>query len=97
MTAINLCADGLYYKVRHPEFEPDWAYRAIAYIDYGESAWSKLLFVTQRGMTYGVKVHRCVCLGDRGWYGMAVPLTDRAALALPWPRPVCKNPELDDD
>lgn len=61
-TSIGLNSEQLYYRVNHPEFKPDWAYRAIAYIDYGESAWSQLLFVTHTGMTYCVKVKRCLCI-----------------------------------
>lgn len=61
-TAINLAEQNLFYRVRHPEFDPTKAYKAIAYVDYGESAWSQLLFINERGMTYSVKVNRALCI-----------------------------------
>ena len=98
-TSVNLASEGLFYKVRHPEFDPTVAYKAIAYLDYGESAWAQLLFVTHRGMTYAVKVNRCVCVdANRSMRNvLRYRIEDPAVLCIKWPKPVCKNPDLDDD
>jgi hypothetical protein len=104
--AVNL--DGrttypLWYRVKHPEFDPNLAYKALAYLDYGESADHQLLFVTHRGLTWAVKVMRCLCLNafafqnmqfDRTWVGLPVAFREEA---IPWPKPVGRNPDLDDD
>jgi hypothetical protein len=107
MTSTNLAPFKLWYRVNHPEFDPAKGYLALAHIDYGESAWAQMLFITHTGMTYSVKVHRCLCLNPflgcfnseiRGTPGMIFDLPENLEVsALPWPRPKCKNPDLDDD
>lgn len=103
--AVNL--DGrttypLWYRVNHPEFDPTRAYKAIAYMDYGESADHQLLFITHRGLTWAVKVHRCLCLNAFGYHGdqgRTWETLDRSLCheILPWPKPLGRNPDLNDD
>lgn len=57
----ELAGLGLRYRVKHPDFDSDKSYLALAYIDYGESAWSQILFVNERGMTFAVSVKQTVC------------------------------------
>lgn len=98
--------DGIYYKVNHPEFKKDMAYRALFFTAYAESGWDFLTFINDRGMTYSVKNWRCFCLnGQPGidpirppghctafWYGLSP-----REINLPFPRLVCKNPDLEDE
>ncbi len=52
----------LWYKVRHPWFDPGLAYRAVWFSDYSETAWPQIWFVLPTGHTVGVQNHRCTCL-----------------------------------
>lgn len=107
-TSVNLEGSNLYYRVNHPEFDPTIAYKALAYIDYGESAWSQLLFVTENGLTYCVKVKRCLNLNAIAEAteqklrfsvnGPVVTRIDSETLRnAPWPKPKARNPDLEDD
>ena len=49
----------LWYRVYHPVFSKELAYRAIAHLDFGETAWAYLLFVTEKGYTWSARVDRC--------------------------------------
>jgi hypothetical protein len=62
MSASFVPSQDLYYRVDHPEFNKNFAYRCIGIVDYGESAWSQLYFINHRGMTYAVKNFRCHCM-----------------------------------
>lgn len=59
---LDLSKLDMWYRIEHPDFSQTKAYRAIAYIDYGESAWSQLLFINERGMTFSLRVQYTVCL-----------------------------------
>ena len=92
-TSVNIASEGLFYRVKHPEFDFNRSYKALAYVAYGESAWSYLLFVTHRGFTYEIRVDSCRLIA-RSWSGdMYLDLT-AAQRETEWAMPVCKNPEL---
>ena len=97
--AVNVFDAKLYYRVKHPEFDEGRVYRAIAYFDFGESAWAKLLFVNERGMSYSVKSFRCFCVNevDGALTPTSDPIGSPHVAEAPWPKPRCKNPDLDDD
>lgn len=91
----------VWYKVRHPWFDPEWAYRAVAFTLPSESAWAYLTFILNTGHTVSVQVHRCT----------ALPNTERDSTntafhrrmweherSLPWAtKPKTANPDLDLD
>jgi hypothetical protein len=52
----------VWYKVRHPWFDPTKAYRAVDYVLHSESAWGYLVFVLPKGHTVSIQVHRCTAL-----------------------------------
>lgn len=61
---LNISDLNLRYRVFHADFDSEKTYLAIAYIDYGESAWSQLLFVNERGMTFALSVKHTVCVTE---------------------------------
>lgn len=93
----------VWYKVRHPWFDPETAYRSIWYTLPSESAWAYLTFVLPTGHTVAVQVHRCTALPvtcewrrlDRSGYSR--PLTETEKI-LEWAKkPASANPDLDLD
>lgn len=53
----------VWYRIHgHEAFRDDLAYRAMGLVCFGETAWSQLFFVSDRGHTVGVQVHRCTAL-----------------------------------
>lgn len=67
VTSVDLTKLDLWFKVENANFAEDMAYRAIAYLDYGESADGQLLFVTDEGAVYALPVRytRCVSGHER--------------------------------
>lgn len=101
--SVSLGAFPLWYKIAHPAFDKERAYRALAYIPYGETAWAYLVFVTEKGHTYQVQVWRCTCLPvidetlDYNMRALHRPLT-LAEHAFPWAtKPATPNPDLATD
>jgi hypothetical protein len=109
--AISIFDARLYYRVRHPEFDPRKAYRAVGYLAHSETSWNQLLFITDRGLTYTIKVFntlnvnalcndeltRVLNLPGGGIWPVAVEIMDDAIAMAPWPRARGKNPEIEDD
>lgn len=89
-TAITF-TEAIWYKVWHPEFDENRRYRAIGHVSFGESAWSYLLFINERGMTYSVRVDRTYCLNNNEF---SSPDPDIAEIKRPESR--VKNPDTED-
>lgn len=68
---INISDQNIYYKVFHEEFDPNKIYKAIAYMSFGETAWSQLLFINEEGMTYSVVVYKTRCVEANRFYSQA--------------------------
>jgi hypothetical protein len=108
-STVSMVDSGLWYRVNHPEFLPENAYRLLALTFYAESGWAYLTFVNEQGMTYAVKNWRGLCLNAVGGsqftlegYSCVKPWSPLAGQnsflkELPWPRPSVKNPDLEDD
>lgn len=113
MATMIAMPDGIYYRVNHPEFKKDLAYKALFFTQYAESGWDYLTFINDRGMTYSVKNWRCFCMNGQRidthgnkvlYFCEQVPLGTplwfcyhSGFTALPFPKPSCKNPDLADD
>lgn len=89
----------LWFKVKHPWFDPHMAYEALWYHLHSESAWGYLLFAVPTGHCYAIQVRKCTllrkscdippCPSDP-WR----PLTETEELQ-PWAeKPRVMNPEL---
>ena len=67
VTSVDLTRLDMWFRVDNENFAEDMAYRAIAYLDYGETANGQLLFVTDTGAMYAlpVKYTRCVSGHER--------------------------------
>lgn len=65
MPAIAAMPDGIYYRVKHPEFSNGLAYKALFFTTWAESGWDQITFINERGMTYSVKNFRCFCLNGQ--------------------------------
>lgn len=104
MSAIMpLHGERIWYKVRHPHFNKALAYRAIGYLAYSETAWSYLVLVNEKGMTYQVQVWRCTALPrnqEQRWIedGPLARMQTGDEAAFPWAeKPSQRNPDLDTD
>ncbi|MCL6442537.1 MAG: hypothetical protein K6T83_03600 [Alicyclobacillus sp.] len=62
VAAVDLTSLDLWYKVDHDNFAEDMVYRAIAYLDYGETATGQLLFITDEGATFALPVDKTRCV-----------------------------------
>lgn len=92
--------DHVWYKVRHPWFDPTCAYRAVAYTLHSESSWAYLTFILATGHTVAVQVHRCTALPFPivTLEGEYVRPLSREASEFPWARKLAvPNPDLDLD
>lgn len=92
-----------WYKVNHPWFDADTAYRAVWYSLPSESAWAYLTFILPTHHTVAVQVWRCTALPvtceqrhlDHSGYSR--PMTETEKL-IEWARkPRAANPDLDLD
>jgi hypothetical protein len=81
------------YRVFHPEFDEDRIYTPIAHFDYGETAWDKILFINERGMTYSVRVDRTLCVNALA-FSRQIHHYEKA---IPKPQPRGYNPDLHTD
>jgi hypothetical protein len=53
----------VWYRIYdHPVFDNDMAYRAIAFTSHSETSWAYLTFISEKGHTVSVQVHRCTAL-----------------------------------
>ncbi len=59
---MDLSALDLWCKVDNENFAENLLYRAVAYLDYGETATGQLLFVTDEGAFYALPVTHVRCL-----------------------------------
>lgn len=80
MPAI-LPLNNVWYTVFHDQFSRDRMYRAIAYIDYGETADGQLLFITESGLTYGIPMQQAIAV-DAQSYSAPAP-DEYQAMTLP--------------
>jgi hypothetical protein len=93
---------GIWYKVEHPWFNPGWAYQAVAYTNFSETAWAQITFILPTGHTVAVQNWRCTALPrscEQRWLegaSYARPMTETERL---FPRAVKlpPNPDLDVD
>lgn len=93
----------VWYKVRHPWFSANHAYRATWFTLPSESAWGYLTFVLPTGHTVSVQVHRCTALPRTcEWRHIDHSALSRemteTELLFPWAKkPSAANPDLDLD
>lgn len=53
---------GIWYKIKHPWFSPEWAYQAIHFAQFSETAWAQITFILPTGHTVSVQNYRCTAL-----------------------------------
>lgn len=96
---------GIWYKVKHPMFDPDLAYQAIHWSDFSETAWAQIVFILPTGHTWGVQNFRCTALmpynrldhelaEDTNYY-RSMTISEKNQ---PWAtKPVLPNPDVNVD
>lgn len=83
VASVDLSRLDLWYRVDNENFRADMVYRAIAYLDYGESARGQLLFVTDDGVTYALPVDRTRCVAGHDKHSRGLRESENMAFFEP--------------